>query len=293
MPKKMKITSATQQGQRVLVLMQEGQAFDVPGVLVGWTEKTISIFDGPLIKVYDPRAELLSWIKVEWERERDIHELAARCAVASWFNFEAKIQPPKVLNDKWFNKWCHYWNVCRTSYVDSRQELLDFLDCARMQLLAPDLNGDGAYQLVDRLSNEAKQYNWKVKDAKRICSRPASLVSKFAFSCRPTMFVPRDRLALKTLGERYGDCADDYAAYMRAFLCEEAKISVELLRRRITPERFSPHDVMPQRLFQMRAADWYHLLVSKKFSFGEEEEVRDCDWVGRTAGAIHLGRLQN
>jgi hypothetical protein len=275
-------------------------------VLIGRTEKRVSILEGRLIKVYDPCSEPLSSIEIEWECEGESYELelAARCAVASWFVFESQqeeaIKPPKILDNEWFSKkWCGYWNVCRNSYKESRQELLGFLGRARLQLLAPELNGDGAYQVVDRLMCEAKQYNWQMKDGKREDRGLESLVSKFAFTCRPTLFVPRDSLALETLRRRgHHDCADNYAAYMRAFLREEARISAELLRRRMTAERFSCHGIMPQRLFQMRAADWYHLLDSKKFSF-DKGKVKDCDWVGdydrwgRTAGAIHLGRLEN
>jgi hypothetical protein len=94
--------------------------------------------------------------------------------------------------------------------------------------------------------------------------RPTSLVSKFAFSCSPAVFVPYDRIARGGLGTP----EHNYLAFRNAFAQQQANIEQQLAtfirpggRVGLAAENLllNGHD-MNQRVFVARTTDWYLLL---------------------------------
>ena len=103
--------------------------------------------------------------------------------------------------------------------------------------------------------------------------RPTSLVSKFAFSCSPTTFVPYDRIVRGQLNKRIVHRQlkireHDYLAYTRAFAEQRADVDQQLrtFTRRDGQIGLSAknlplyRNVMNQQLFEARTTDWYLLL---------------------------------
>ena len=91
-----------------------------------------------------------------------------------------------------------------------------------------------------------------------------SLVSKFAFSLRPEVIVPYDKRARQGLGEMFGRRLPDhdYPAYLAAFHRFAESFSAHLDETGVTAamrDDWAP--VMSERLFRMRAADKYFMLL--------------------------------
>jgi len=102
-----------------------------------------------------------------------------------------------------------------------------------------------------------------------------SLVSKFAFSLRPEVIVPYDKRARQGLGEMFGRRLPDhdYPAYLVAFDRFASAFSAHLDGTGVTEamrDEWAP--VMSERLFRMRAADKYFMLLG---GFLVERMARD------------------
>ncbi len=185
----------------------------------------------------------------------DTDELAARSAVASWFNKEGPlaidIQTAQTIQEPLVKQWLTYWMVARTAKKEKRAHLCEFLGEAKKSLSNPALTGAKAFSLVETLAVEGKRLGI-------FNGRPTSLVSKFAFSCRPEIFSPYDRLAragLKKLG--HSIIAHDYRGYMQAFDEERKKFSNQVRNSRLTATAlvYRSQSTMTQHLFEMRACD--------------------------------------
>jgi hypothetical protein len=187
-------------------------------------------------------------------------ERAARCAVGCWFNIEqglcSAVQGAQGPADILTRAWFAYWQVARTFRTSGDREgirALLFKEIPHLKRASPDTR---AWELVEQLSAKIQPMNcgW----------RPTSLVSKFAFSCCPTVFVPYDRIVRGQL--RTPD--HDYLAYKSAFSRNQANVEQELAKF-IRPSRqvglaaenlpFNGKS-MDQRVFVARTTDWYLLL---------------------------------
>jgi hypothetical protein len=230
-----------------------------------------------------------SVILVELERAFGSRlQVAARCAVGSWFvteqglnnQIESATNPNQLLrgaDDPWFD----YWSVRRTFRVNgNRDQIRLLLFNARHQLAAAQPNGDH-WQLINDLADQIQPMNCNI--------RPTSLVSKFAFSCCPTTFVPYDNLTRTTLKARGHRVPNhNYVAYMNAFLYEKEVIANDLAGQHINAACFRCHgDIMPQPLFELRTADWYLLLATGQYSFRQGMK-QACDWANDKGAAVHL-----
>ncbi len=187
-------------------------------------------------------------------------EQAARSAIGCWFNIEQALcsavqnatAPGQIFPSGWFG----YWGVGRNYRKHGdRPGICQLLYNARPPLLAAPPNAQG-WQLVEKLSLKIQPMNCGV--------RPTSLVSKFAFSCSPTTFVPFDNIVRGELGTP----EHNYLAYRDAFNQRQANIKQQLgafirpcgqvgLAARNLPLN---GDVMNQQLFVARTTDWYLLL---------------------------------
>jgi len=187
-------------------------------------------------------------------------EQAARCAVGCWFNIEQglckAVQDAKSPNEIVTKEWFGYWQVVRTFRKSGDREgirALLFKELPRLKVASPNAQ---AWGLVQQLSEKLQRMNSGI--------RPTSLVSKFAFSCCPTTFVPYDRLGRGQLGTP----EHDYVAYINAF-CRQRTIVEQQLREFIRPDgqvglaaQNLPlnGDSMDEPLFLARTTDWYLLL---------------------------------
>jgi hypothetical protein len=153
----------------------------------------------------------------------DLDMLAARSAIALWFGDEGQraLQIQKApLDLELLKRWLSTWGVARnapTKPALAREDLRVFLnDVAKPALDLAHQSGHEVYRLVETLSQQVEP----------ICKcRPTSLISKFAFSCYPTMYVPYDstaRKGLSNLGHQIPGHA--YVLYVRAFHAEKTKI---------------------------------------------------------------------
>jgi hypothetical protein len=193
-------------------------------------------------------------------------EQAARCAVGCWFNIEQglckAVQDAKGPNEILTKEWFGYRGVVRTFRTErsggDREGIraLLFQELPRLKVASPNAQ---AGRLVQQLSEKIQLMN--------AGTRPTSLVSKFAFSCYPTTFVPYDRLGRRQLGTRQ----HDYVAYINSFFQNRTIVEQEL-REFIRPDRQvglaaqnlpSNGNIMDQPLFLARTTDWYLLLQSK------------------------------
>jgi len=185
---------------------------------------------------------------------QDRDEIAAKSAVACWFKMElpfvTAIQQQQ-LDGQLLDRWLVYWVLARTIRRPNRDELRVFLaDVARPALLAVQRLGPEAYRLVEELSIRALR-------SSVVTGRPTSLISKFAFSCRPKIFVPYDRrarCALRRSGYKIPDHA--YGVYMEAFNAEKKRTIERLYAHGIRASNL-PYQgqTMNDELFEMRVAD--------------------------------------
>jgi hypothetical protein len=182
----------------------------------------------------------------------DLDEVAAKSAIACWFKVELPFvttiqQQP--LDTQLLDRWLVYWVLARTVPKPNREKLRAFLArVAGPVLLAAD--GPESYGLVEELSMQALRWGG-------VTGRPTSLISKFAFSCRPLIFVPYDRRArsaFRRSGYKISDHA--YSAYMGAFNAEK-KTTIERLYARGIKASNLPYrgQIMDDELFEMRVAD--------------------------------------
>ena len=123
----------------------------------------------------------------QWFHDLPLLEQAARCAVGCWFNIEKGLcktvqearDPSEILTKEWFKWW---WPVHRTFRKDGDRNGIRELLFREIPSLRVALPNAQAWKVVDQLSQKIERMNCGL--------RPTSLVSKFAFSCSPTTFVP-------------------------------------------------------------------------------------------------------
>ena len=200
-------------------------------------------------------------------------ERAARSAVGCWFKIEQglcnTIQGTTRPDDLLTREWFAYWQVARTFRKDGDREgilALLFEKLPRLKAASPSTQ---SWEIVERLSIKIKPMNCG--------TRPTSLVSKFAFSCCPTTFVPYDRIVrgqLRTLDH-------DYVAYKQAFSKTQADIERKL-KKFIRPSGevgLTSQNLavdgrsMDQRVFLARITDWYLLLQGRYDPIGAGNPV--------------------
>ena len=208
----------------------------------------------------------------------DTDQLAARSAVASWFNQEGPlatdIQTAQTIQEPLVKQWLTYWMVARTAKRENRAQLCEFLNKAKERLSNPSLTGSTAFSLVETLAEEGKGLGI-------FNGRPTSLVSKFAFSCRPELFSPYDRLARAALHKSgYTIHAHDYRGYMQAFDAERKEFAEKARKSGITARVlvYRNQRMMEQHLFEMRACDKRLMLLG---GFSEErmaQSVQEGDF---------------
>src|SRR5687767_8683240 len=108
-------------------------------------------------------------------------ERAARCAIGCWLSFEEGlcngVQGARGPNEIFSDDWFRYWVVVRTFRKEGdRQGIRQLLFDAIPKLMK---RPPSALELVQDLAAKIRPMN---------CGcQPTSLVSKFSFSCSPTM----------------------------------------------------------------------------------------------------------
>jgi hypothetical protein len=211
-----------------------------------------------------------------WFHDLPLLEQAARCAVGCWFNIEKGLcnavqnvhDPNGIFPDGWFK----YWLVGRTlRSAGNRQEICELLfkEIPRLKAASPNPQ---TWELVQQLSAKIQPMNSGI--------RPTSLVSKFAFSCCPTTFVPYDRFGRGQLGTP----EHDYVAYISAFFQQQAIVEQQLREFTrpdgqvgLTAQNLpSNGNNMDQPLFLARTTDWY-LLLQPQFDPIKAENPVHCD----------------
>lgn len=162
-------------------------------------------------------------------------------------------------------KWLSQWGLARRVKIDppSRtSRLQEFLDhTARPIFLAAASANEKAFGHVSTLTNLA------VDKGKTEC-RELSMLSKYAFSCNPRIFVPYDRRARdalrKVMGHKLKD--GDYIAYMKAFEAAKEEVVSRLTSIGVTSDTFSVCGrKLDKALFELRATD-KRLMLAGGFS---------------------------
>jgi hypothetical protein len=198
-------------------------------------------------------------------------QLAAQSAIKTWKGSEGalaqELQATSIISDDFLRRWLGVWMLARSNPKTYRTELASFLS----EQAKPRITAASEAQLptlVCELSVEMLQ-------AQATRSRQTSLMSKFAFSLRPEVIVPYDRRARLGLGDMFGQRLQDhdYPAYLLAFNAFAAEVAQALNRQQITQRmRTDWEPVMPKRLFEMRTADKYFMLLG---GFSKERMARD------------------
>ena len=216
-------------------------------------------------------------VRPTWFHDLPLLEQAARCAVGCWFNIEKglcnavqdALDPTEVLTKKWFK----YWGVVRTFSKDGDREGIRKLLFGEIPHLKAAPPNENSWKLVEELSAKIRGMN---RDK---C--PTSLVSKFAFSCCPTTFVPYDSLVHGQLGTR----EHKYVEYMHNFSERKKSIDQQLREFKLDGQvglsaRNLPlknETIMDQPLFLTRITDWYLLLRSKDYDPIKRGDPVHCD----------------
>jgi hypothetical protein len=198
----------------------------------------------------------------------NLDKLAAQTAIARWFGDEGNLAheiQKKPLDDQLLKRWLVSWMVARIAPIPKREDLRWFLNEVAKPALISTHPTD--YELVETLCKQAL-------DKGILRGRPTSLMSKFAFSCRPATFAPYDKYArgaLRDFGHKIPD--HGYALYMQAFIAEKAKIIERLHNLGITPSKLPYRGkIMEDALFEMRVVDKRLMLYS---GFPPERMARD------------------
>jgi len=207
------------------------------------------------------------WDQHDWNHEQ-LH-VAANAAVACWFTpdgegqLAAAIQADGPLAADTFKAWLIKWMVARNSLLRHRTDLLTFLnEHARPAFLAGEHQGP---VLVEHLRDQVQAFTH---------GRPTSLMSKFAFSCCPTIYAPYDRRARSALRVLHFVVPDhNYGPYMGAFTAVRESVAAALVDIHITLEavmddlginqgNYPPNQPpMDQALFEMRTTDKFLMLL--------------------------------
>jgi hypothetical protein len=185
-------------------------------------------------------------------------ELAARAAVACWNGSEGKnaaaMRAADPLSSDALTAFLNAWMLARANPLPGRAGLLAFLNSYALPALrAVDQPSDEAYQLIEKLSNQAVA-------EKATRGRPTSMLSKLGHAVSPSVFIPYDsrvQMALRAVGKSIR--AHHYCDYMQAVLSEKPASDQELKRRNLTVESLNVSG-MTQALFEMRALDKWLML---------------------------------
>jgi hypothetical protein len=186
--------------------------------------------------------------------------VAARSAVRNWAGEEGALSRDMramgPISEAFLRRWLGRWRLARSNPTRLRSQLARQLEgVVRSAVIEADET-----DLPTRIPDLAAG----LKEAGATRGLQTSLVSKFAFSLRPEVIVPYDRRArlglAKLLGYRLPD--HDYPAYLAAFQQFVVDFSAHLDANGVTAEmRPEWRSVMSERLFRMRAADKYFMLL--------------------------------
>lgn len=203
--------------------------------------------------------------------DRSHLEVAARSAIRTWAGGEGRmsreIREMSVIDEAFLRRWLGLWMLARSNARVYRPRLAAELGAmVRPALIAAP---------EERLPALIPELARSLEAAGASNGVQTSLVSKFAFSLRPEVIVPYDRRAREGLGEMFGRRLPDhdYPAYLAAFHRFAEAVSAHLDRTGVTEamrDEWAP--VMSERLFRMRAADKYFMLLG---GFPVERMARD------------------
>jgi hypothetical protein len=196
--------------------------------------------------------------------------LAATSAIRSWKGPEGalarELQSIPTITEDFLRRWLGRWNLARSNPKTHRTELATFLSQYARPRIAIATDAE-LPALVCVLAADMRQ----------VCATKnlqTSLVSKFAFSLRPEVIVPCDRRARLGLGKIFGKRLDDhdYLAYLQSFQDFTSEVAQALEQQQITQRLLTEWEpVMSERLFKIRAADKYLMLLG---GFSKERMAR-------------------
>ena len=198
-------------------------------------------------------------------------EVAARSAIRTWAGKEGQmsreLRELGVIDEAFLRRWLDLWMLARSNPISYRPLLAAELGT----VVRPALIAASEEQLPALVSELARG----LQAAGATRGLQTSLVSKFAFSLRPEVIVPYDKRARRGLGEMFGRRLPDhdYPAYLAAFHRFADAFSGHLDETGVTASmRNDWAPVMSERLFRMRAADKYFMLLG---GFPVERMMRD------------------
>ena len=198
-------------------------------------------------------------------------EVAARSAIRTWAGGEGRmsreIRELGAIDEAFLRRWLGLWMLARANALVYRPRLAAELGTVVRPALiaAPE----------ERLPALVSELADGLEAAGATKGVQTSLVSKFAFSLRPEVIVPYDKRARQGLGAMFGRRLPDhdYSAYLAAFHRFAESFSAHLDETGVAAamrDDWAP--VMSERLFRMRAADKYFMLLG---GFPVERMARD------------------
>lgn len=187
-------------------------------------------------------------------------EVASRSAIRTWAGEEGalsrEMRGTEAVSESFLSRWLGRWMLARSNPKRLRGRLAGQLETVVRPALiaAPDVELPA---LVSALARD-------LLDSEATKGIQTSLVSKFAFSLRPEVIVPYDKRARLGLGAMFGRRLPDhdYPAYLAAFDRFASAFSAHLDATGVAAAmRPDWEPVMSERLFRMRAADKYFMLL--------------------------------
>lgn len=198
-------------------------------------------------------------------------EVAARSAIRTWDGEEGalsrEMRATDTVSEAFLSRWLGRWMLARSNPTRLRAALAGQLETVVRPALIAAKDAELA-GLVPVLASG-------LLEAGATTGLQTSLVSKFAFSLRPEVIVPYDKRARLGLGEMFGRRLPDhdYPAYLAAFHRFASYFSAHLDETGVAAAvRTDWEPVMSERLFRMRAADKYFMLLG---GFPVERMARD------------------
>jgi hypothetical protein len=187
-------------------------------------------------------------------------EVAARSAIRTWDGEEGalsrEMRATDTVSEAFLSRWLGRWMLARSNPTRLRAALAGQLETVVRPALIAATDAELA-GLVPVLASG-------LLEAGATTGLQTSLVSKFAFSLRPEVIVPYDKRARLGLGEMFGRRLPDhdYPAYLAAFHRFASAFSAHLDETGVAAAmRTDWEPVMSERLFRMRAADKYFMLL--------------------------------
>lgn len=187
-------------------------------------------------------------------------EVAARSAIHTWAGKEGalsrELRALQTISEAFLSKWLGRWMLARSNPIPYRPLLAAQLEA----VVRPALIGATEESLPTLVSDLAHG----LKEAGATRGLQTSLVSKFAFSLRPEVIVPYDKRARLGLSEMFDHRIPehDYSTYLATFGNFAASVSLHLEQTGIN-EAMRPkwEPIMSEKLFKLRAADKYFMLL--------------------------------